>query len=175
MFKYAKFTVKKLSMVTKNVKKLRTKFNICIFFNFRSIQFKTPAGSSKKFIAEEIIEEIKDEKFLAPAPAKQVKTNDGRATTIKTSSGTQQKSSILNNLVKRKQPLVVIKSKTDHKSSNNDLSLDNTTPTNSSTVPNYNDKSSKTIDASSQGNSGSSSVGGLSLLSAYSDSSGDSE
>ncbi|XP_065370329.1 splicing factor YJU2 [Calliphora vicina] len=127
----------------------------------KSIQFKQ--NSSKKIIAEEIIEEIKDEIFVEPKPAKQVKTNEdsivgtSKASTI--STGAQQKNKMLNNLVKRKQPLVVVKPKANEcikSSTSNEI------------------KSNNSDNLTASKGSGGSTVGSLSMLAAYSDSSEDS-
>ncbi|XP_037826352.1 splicing factor YJU2 [Lucilia sericata] len=130
----------------------------------KSIQFKNKSNAStsnKKIVAEEIIEEIKDETFLAPKPSKQVKLSENSVkTSTIISTGVQQKNKILNNLVKRKQPLVIVKPKT------NEIS-------NTSTSTEIKSNSSDNVTTSS--NSGSADVGGLSMLAAYSDSSEDSE
>ncbi|KAI8122531.1 hypothetical protein FF38_03012 [Lucilia cuprina] len=131
----------------------------------KSIQFKNNSNAStsnKKIVAEEIIEEIKDETFLAPKPAKQLKLSENSVkTSAIISSGVQQKNKILNNLVKRKQPLVVVKTKTNEVSN-----LNTSTEIKSNSTDNV---------TTSSNSGGAAAIGGLSMLAAYSYSSEDSE
>ncbi|XP_073845160.1 uncharacterized protein [Musca autumnalis] len=80
----------------------------------KSINFKnkTTDPTKKKIVAEEIIEEIKDDE---PTPSKVQKTSEFAITFKKPvgSSNTSNSSKVaLSSIVKRKQPLVVVKPKT---------------------------------------------------------------
>lgn len=74
-------------------------------FSPRSINFKT-SKSGSKIIAEEIIEEVKDETFLPTEPKKAKTDLTSMTNTIKFKSSTTKSVS----LVKRKTPLVTLKS-----------------------------------------------------------------
>jgi len=75
----------------------------------RSVNFKNKPEGSSRFVAEEIIEEIKDEPLdtpSAPPPAKQAKPS-----TISLSATSSSKASAAQSMVKRKTPLVLVKPK----------------------------------------------------------------
>lgn len=130
------------------------------FFFFRSICFKRKSKdsmSTRKIVAEEIIEEIREDTLLKPTPAKQSKPTVIHINKSLNEAGTKNVNS--SSSTKRKQPLVLVKPKPYQKTSTpNDIpvSEDNeikTTTTNKSGVP----------------------VGSLSMLSAYLNSSEESE
>lgn len=109
-------------------------------------------------MAEEIIEELDNEPDATPTPAKQLKTNDSTVTFKKPTTGSSQKPSTFNTLVKRKQPLVLVKPKS--------------TTQEIATATTKNEPAKVEESATSKGTSG---TGGLSMLAAYSDSSEESE
>ncbi|KAM7344909.1 splicing factor YJU2 [Cochliomyia hominivorax] len=142
----------------------------------KSIKFQNqtnPTDSSKKIIAEEIIEEIKDD-MLPPIPSKIAKldptsSSNGKSTAGAISAGVQRKNRGLNNFIKRKQGLVVVKSKT------NDCSKAKATNEISSNKPISTTTNSESDSSITTGSKIKSKSGGLSMLSVYSDNSGDSD
>lgn len=75
----------------------------------KSVNFKNKPEGSSRFVAEEIIEEIKDEPLdtpSAPPPAKQAKPS-----TLSLSATSSSKASAAQSMVKRKTPLVLVKPK----------------------------------------------------------------
>ncbi|XP_075169736.1 splicing factor YJU2 [Haematobia irritans] len=125
----------------------------------KSVNFKNkmPDGASKKIVAEEIIEEIKED---GPTPAKVQKASESFITFKKPTGN----NNALNNLVKRKQPLVVIKPKMTQAQQKSQPE------TGEPTVLNKAEEAATSSKQVSSSNTG----GGLSLLSTYSDSSEDS-
>ena len=136
--------------------------NILFFLiTLRSICFKRKSNdstSSNKIVAEEIIEEIKDDTLLTPTPAKQSKT--ACVNINKPSIGVEKKNLASHSLVKRKQPLVLVKTKTVQN-----------TPTLKDTATSAGNETKKITSTNENGNT----VGSLSMLAAYSNSSEESE
>ncbi|XP_061396847.1 splicing factor YJU2 [Musca vetustissima] len=137
----------------------------------KSINFKNKNTdlTKKKIVAEEIIEEVKDDDAI---PSKVQKTSELTITFKKpagSSTSTSSKAG-LSNIVKRKQPLVVLKPKSSN-NPENQAQIEKTSQT--STQP---DSSSSATSQREENSTAKSATGGsgLSLLSAYSDSSEDS-
>uniref|UniRef100_A0A1I8P209 Splicing factor YJU2 n=1 Tax=Stomoxys calcitrans TaxID=35570 RepID=A0A1I8P209_STOCA len=128
----------------------------------KSVNFKNKVSDgSKRIVAEEIIEEIQEKDVANPKPAKMLKPNETGPTFKKpTASSSTTKGLSSTDVVKRKQPLVVLKPKPKDAQKLVDAVV--------------NADSLNETSASSKQVKGPSSGGGLSLLSAYSDSSEDS-
>lgn len=142
-------------------------------FPIRSVNFKhkTTDPSKRKIVAEEIIEEIReDESKSTPTAAKLQKANETGITFKKpgASSISNTKGLAFNSLIKRKQPLVVLKPKTAAAEVPLSSSEGNSKTTTAAKDQSDNAASSSNKAPTSNSTSG---VGGLSLLSAYSDSS----
>ncbi|KAH8350208.1 hypothetical protein KR067_006352, partial [Drosophila pandora] len=134
----------------------------------KSVNFKSKSEGASRIVAEEIIEEIKEEPedpLPAPPSAKQAKTN-----TLTVASSSSSKALTSKPLVKRKAPLVLVKPKTVGVTNSNGIKPAVSNPVESktpaSTAPTAAEPKAPTPAASAPA--------GLSLLAAYSDSSEDS-
>ncbi|XP_017120102.1 splicing factor YJU2 isoform X2 [Drosophila elegans] len=127
----------------------------------KSVNFKNKSEGGGRIVAEEIIEEIKEESvdpLPAPPPAKQAKSS-----MLSVSASSSSKASALQPLVKRKTPLVLVKPK----------AASVVTPIESK--PNPSSTSAPDVPAETKApNPPAAAPAGLSLLAAYSDSSEDS-
>ncbi|KAH8348152.1 hypothetical protein KR084_004833, partial [Drosophila pseudotakahashii] len=136
-------------------------FPLTAFNSFRSVNFKNKAEGGSRVVAEEIIEEVKDEPLdlqPAPPPAKQAKSS-----TLSVSAISSSKVSSSQPLVKRKTPLVLVKPKAA------------TVATATESKPTATSSSVVSTPAETKApNPPAAAPAGLSLLSAYSDSSEDS-
>ncbi|KAH8321398.1 hypothetical protein KR074_003922 [Drosophila pseudoananassae] len=130
----------------------------------KSVKFKTKSNGASRIVAEEIIEEIKEEPeetLPAPPSAKQAKTSTLSVAASSSSKALTSKPQ----LVKRKTPLVLVKPKTV-----------GVTPSNG-TIPAVSKPPASTTSTSAEPKApapATSAPAGLSLLAAYSDSSEDS-
>ncbi|XP_073813932.1 splicing factor YJU2 [Musca autumnalis] len=139
----------------------------------KSINFKNKNTdpTKKKIVAEEIIEEIKDDE---PTPSKVQKTSEFAITFKKPvgSSNTSNSSKVaLSSIVKRKQPLVVVKPKT---STTNETQTQIENIVENTSQPESKSSSAIQTEEGSSNKKSATGGSGLSLLSAYSDSSEDS-
>ncbi|XP_017049285.1 LOW QUALITY PROTEIN: splicing factor YJU2 [Drosophila ficusphila] len=125
----------------------------------KSVNFKNKSEGGSRVVAEEIIEEVKEEPvdlLPAPPPAKQSKPS-----TLSVSASSSSKLTTSQSLVKRKTPLVLVKPKATTAATTNEPA------TTSATAP--------SVSAATKApNPPATAPAGLSLLAAYSDSSEDS-
>ncbi|KAH8401877.1 hypothetical protein KR009_008417, partial [Drosophila setifemur] len=131
----------------------------------KSVNFKTKAEGGSRIVAEEIIEEVKEEpkdRLPAPPPAKQAKPSTVSATFA-------SKPSVSQPLVKRKTPLVLVKPKPAAGATSSSL----TKPATSSSSEPKPAEAPKAVETKAP-NPPAAAPAGLSLLAAYSDSSEDS-